>query len=84
MRFQDNIKTVGDLFNLLETMEFFAGDIPLNKSDAYLAIKGYCKRYMNDPVPSEYTTDTAVTGQKETLNEEPHFQKRDLNEAEEY
>ena len=84
MEVPDKITKVGDLFQLIESMEFFAGDVALNKSEPYLAIKEHFSGHMNDRIPREENISSQSSSGSNASNAEPPFQKRDLNEAEEY
>jgi hypothetical protein len=79
------MKTIADLFAILETMEFFAGDVPLKNADAYIALKNYLGDRMTDRVPGENIDELSSSNQnKDIQGRRMHFEKRDLNEAEEY
>jgi hypothetical protein len=80
------MKTIGDLFGTLEKMEFFAGDVSLKNADAYIALKEYLKDRMAEHITTQYVDGINNSRQNKDVQEDEsmHFEKRDLNEAEEY
>ena len=80
------MKTIGDLFAALEKMEFFAGDVSLKNADAYIALKKHLKHGMAEHITAQYVDGVNNSRQNKDVQEDEgmHFEKRDLNEAEEY
>jgi hypothetical protein len=71
------MKRIEDLFIVLENMGFSSKQGKLSTAIPYIILKDYLNDYMSKDIPAKYV-------EKYNLNEDLPFEKRDLNEAEEY
>ncbi len=80
----ENKVQVHDLFQILDRMGFTTEEYSLNNTPAYQVLKKYLSNQMNDQIPPQYLDEYKLIRRAANSDVDPHFQKRDLNEAEEY
>jgi hypothetical protein len=71
------MKRIEDLFIALENMGFSSKQGKLSTAIPYIILKDYLNDRMPQDIPAKYV-------EKYNLNDDRPFEKRDLNEAEEY